>query len=58
MSHALQGWIDGERLWLHHVQEDVSVGWGGALEMLSLVTLIAISALGWLGVLVILIRSV
>ena len=57
MSHALQGWIDGERLWLQ-LREDVSVGWGGVLEMLSLVTLIAISALGWLGVLVILIRSV
>ncbi len=58
MTHALQGWIDGERLWFHHVKEDISGGWGGILEMLSLMTLVAVSALGWLGVLVILIRSV
>lgn len=58
MTRISQGWIAGERLWLRHVREDVSVGWGGVLEMLSLVTLVAISAIGWLAVVVVLLESV
>jgi hypothetical protein len=58
MTQISHGWIADERLWLHHVREDVSGGWGGLLEILSLVTLITVSSLAWLGVLAVLIRSV
>jgi hypothetical protein len=58
MNQVLRRWVDGERLWLRHVGEDASGGWGGVLEMLSLVTLVAISAIGWLAVVVVLIESV
>jgi hypothetical protein len=40
------------------VRDDVSLGWGGVLEMLSLVTLVATSAIGWIAVIVLLLRSV
>jgi hypothetical protein len=53
-----QGWIAGERLWFHEVFADTGLGWGGLLEVVSLITLVAISAMGWLGVVAVLIRSV
>jgi len=52
------GWIAGERLWLHEVFADTGLGWGGLLEVMSLITLVAISAMGWLGVVAVLLRSV
>jgi hypothetical protein len=58
MTLASEGWVAGERLWLRHVQDDVSLGWGGVLEMLSLVTLVTTSAIGWLAVIALLIWSV
>jgi len=58
MTRVSQGWVAGERLWLHEVRDDVSRGWGGVLEILSLVTLIGTSAIGWLAVIVLLLRSV
>jgi hypothetical protein len=59
MTHATHhGWIADERIWLHEIVEDLGHGWGGLLEMVSLVTLIAISAMGWLGVLAILIKGI
>ncbi len=58
MSHtAPHGWIADERFWLHEIVEDLGHGWGGLLEAVSLVTLIAISAMGWLGVLAVLIKA-
>jgi hypothetical protein len=53
-----RGWIAGERLWLHEVFADTGLGWGGLLEVVSLITLVAISAMGWLGVMAVLLRSV
>jgi hypothetical protein len=53
-----RGWIAGERWWLHEVLEDRSHGWIGVLEIVSLVTLVAISAMAWLGVLAVLLESV
>jgi hypothetical protein len=58
MTGVSAGWIAEERLWLRHVRDDVSLGWGGILEMLSLVTLVATSAVGWVAVIVLLLRSV
>ena len=58
MTHVLEGWVAGERVWLRHVRDDVSEGWGGVLEMLSLLTLITTSVAGWLAVIVLLLRSV
>jgi len=52
------GWIAGERLWFHEVFADTGLGWGGLLEVVSLVTLLAISVMGWLGVVAVLLRSV
>ena len=53
-----RGWIAGERMWLHEVLADTGLGWGGLLEVVSLITLVAISAMGWLGVMAVLLRSV
>jgi hypothetical protein len=53
-----RGWIAGERLWFHEVFADTGLGWGGLLEVMSLITLMAISAMGWLGVVAVLIRSI
>jgi hypothetical protein len=53
-----RGWIAGERLWFHEVFADTRLGWGGLLEVVSLVTLVAVSAMGWLGVVAVLLRSV
>ena len=59
MTHiALRSWIAEERFWLHEIVEDLGHGWGGLLEMVSLVTLIAISVMGWLGVLAVLIKAI
>ncbi len=58
MTQVLQSWVAGEQLWLRHVREDASEGWGGVLELLSLVTLVTMCALGWLAVAAVLIRSV
>jgi hypothetical protein len=58
MKRISGGWVAEERLWLRHVRDDVSLGWGGVLEMLSLVTLVATSAIGWIAVIVLLLRSV
>jgi hypothetical protein len=58
MSQVLQSWVAGERLWFRHVREDASEGWCGVLELLSLVTLVSICALGWLAVAAVLLRSV
>jgi hypothetical protein len=55
---ARPGWIAGERLWFHDVFADTGLGWGGLLEVVSLITLVAISAMGWLGVVAVLLRSV
>jgi hypothetical protein len=52
------GWIAGERLWLHQVLADVELGWGGLLETLSFLALVAVSLLAWFGVLAVLIDSV
>jgi hypothetical protein len=53
-----RSWIAGERLWFHEVFADAGLGWGGLLEVVSLITLVAISAMGWLGVMAVLVRSV
>jgi hypothetical protein len=59
MTHiARHGWIADERFWLHEIAEDLGHGWGGLLEMVSLVTLIAISVMGWLGVLAVIIKAI
>ena len=52
------GWIAEERLWLHDVFADVGLSWGGLLVALSFVTLVTLSAMGWLSVLAVLIDSV
>ena len=58
MTHtAPHGWIADERSWLHEIVEDQGHGWGGLLEAVSFVTLIAISAMGWLGVIAVLIKA-
>jgi len=50
------GWIAGEKVWLHRVfAPDLS--WGSLLVALSFITLITVSAMGWLGVLAVLIDS-
>ena len=53
-----RGWIADERLWFHEVFAETRLGWGGLLEVVSLITLVAISAMGWLGVVAVLLRSV
>ena len=50
------GWIAGERAWLHRVF-DTDLSWGSVLVALSFMTLITVSAMGWLGVLTVLIDS-
>jgi hypothetical protein len=45
-------------MWFHEVFADTGLGWGGLLEVMSLITLVAISAMGWLGVVAVLLRSV
>jgi hypothetical protein len=54
---AHHGWIADERVWLHEVVDDLGNGWGGLLEAVSLLTLIAISAMGWFGVLAVLLKA-
>lgn len=56
MAH---GWIDDERAWFEAVITDLAgLRYGGLLEVISLVTLMVLSAAAWIGVLAVLVGSV
>ena len=58
MTHSAQhGWIADERHWLQEVLDDRDHGWIGVLEIVSLATLVGISALAWIGVVGLLVSS-
>jgi hypothetical protein len=59
MTHvAHHSWVADERSWLHEVLEDSSRGWIGLLELVSFLTLVGVSAIGWISVLAVLLKSV